>query len=70
VVHGPLQLLEGLLQNGFSKDAAQHYIGDMGIAMREELLDEHYRQNTHEVVGKRHFAEFAQEFEKVYRLSQ
>ena len=64
------QLLEGLIQNGFSKDAAQHYIVDMGIAIREGILEEHYRQNTHDVVGKRHFAEFAAAFEMAYRFSK
>jgi len=64
------QLLGALIQNGFSKDAAQHYIVDMGIAIREGIMDEHYRQNTHEVVGKRSFAEFAKEFAKTYRYSK
>jgi uncharacterized protein YbjT (DUF2867 family) len=61
------QLLQGLLQNGFSKDAAQHYIVDMGIAIREGLLEKHYKQNTHEVTGKRSFTEFAEVFANVYR---
>ncbi|WP_342089409.1 NAD(P)H-binding protein [Dyadobacter sp. OTU695] len=60
------QLLQALMQNGFSKDAAQHYIVDMGVAIREGILDRHYQQNTHEVVGKRSFAEFASEFAQVY----
>jgi len=61
------QLLQGLLQNGFSKDAAQHYIVDMGIAIREGLLEKHYQQNTHEVTGRRNFAEFAQVFAQAYQ---
>jgi uncharacterized protein YbjT (DUF2867 family) len=60
------QLLQGLMQNGFSKDAAQHYIVDMGIAMREGLLDKHYKQNTHKVTGRRTFAGFAKVFAHVY----
>jgi uncharacterized protein YbjT (DUF2867 family) len=60
------QLLQGLMQNGFSKDAAQHYIVDMGIAMREGLLDEHYKQNTHKVTGSQKFTEFAKVFAHVY----
>lgn len=60
------QLLHALLQNGFSKEAAQHYIVDMGIAIREGLLEEHYEQKTHDVFGKRPFAEFAEVFAKVY----
>jgi len=60
------QLLEGLLQNGFSRDAAQHYIVDMGIAIREGILDEHYRQNQHDVFGRRSFSGFAREFADIY----
>jgi nucleoside-diphosphate-sugar epimerase len=60
------QLLQGLMQNGFSKDAAQHYIVDMGIAIREGLMDKHYKQNTHKVTGKRTFTEFAKVFAYAY----
>ena len=63
------QLLEGLMQNGFSRDAAQHYIVDMGIAIREGILDKHYRKNTYDVFGKRNFVEFAKEFAGVYQLN-
>ena len=63
------QLLEGLMQNGFSRDAAQHYIVDMGIAIREGVLEKHYRENTFEV-GGRNFSGFAHEFAKVYQFSQ
>jgi nucleoside-diphosphate-sugar epimerase len=61
------QLLQGLMQNGFSKDAAQHYIVDMGIAIREGILEEHYKQHAHDVFGKRSFSEFAQVFATVYQ---
>lgn len=61
------QLLEGLLQNGFARDAAQHYIVDMGIAIREGLMGKHYQQNQHEISGKRRFADFAKEFAAVYQ---
>lgn len=60
------QLLGALVQNGFSRDAAQHYIVDMGIAIREGILDKHYHQNSYEVVGQRSFADFAREFAFVY----
>jgi uncharacterized protein YbjT (DUF2867 family) len=63
------QLLEGLLQNGFSRDAAQHYIVDMGIAIREGIPDKHYRQNANDVFGRRDLAAFAKEFAAVYRLN-
>ena len=61
------QLLQGLMQNGFSKDAAQHYIVDMGIAIREGLMNEHYKQHAHDVFGKRSFTEFAEVFANVYQ---
>ncbi len=61
------QLLQALMQNGFSKDAAQHYIVDMGIAIREGLLEEHYKENAHDVFGKRNFAEFANVFANAYQ---
>jgi hypothetical protein len=61
------QLLEGLMQNGFSKDAAQHYIVDMGIAIREGLLEKHYKQHAHDVFGKRRFSEFAEVFATIYQ---
>lgn len=60
------QLLGALLQNGFSKNAAQHYIVDMGIAIRKGILARHYEQNKYEVVGKRSFADFTREFAFVY----
>jgi uncharacterized protein YbjT (DUF2867 family) len=60
------QLLGALIQNGFSRDAAQHYIVDMGIAIREGILEKHYKKNTYEVVGHRSFADFAREFAFVY----
>ena len=63
------QLLEGLLQNGFSREAAQHYIVDMGIAVREGILEKHYQQNQYEVFGKRRFTEFAEEFAHIYRFN-
>lgn len=61
------QLLGALSQNGFSKQAAQHYMVDMGIAIREGLVGEHYKQNTHEVYGSKSFKEFAKEFADAYR---
>ncbi|MBO2012162.1 NAD(P)H-binding protein [Hymenobacter negativus] len=61
------QLLHTLVhQAGFSKDAAQHYIVDMGVAIREGVLTKHYAQNTQPVVGKRDFAAFAQVFAGIY----
>jgi len=60
------QLLQALLQNGFSKDAAQHYIVDMGIAIRQGLLEKHYEGHVHNTFGQRRFEAFADEFAKAY----
>ena len=61
------QLLQALLQNGFSKDAAQHYIVDMGIAIREGLLAAHYTQHAKDVAGSRNFTAFAENFARMYQ---
>jgi len=63
------QLLQGLMQNGFSQEAAQHYIVDMGVAIREGILEEHYQQHARDVFGKRSFSDFAESFANVYRHS-
>jgi len=63
------QLLEALTQNGFSKQAAQNYIVDMGIAIRDGVLANHYKHNKHEVVGNISFKEFAKEFAFAYANS-
>lgn len=60
------QLLQRLRQAGFCEDAAQHYIVDMGIALREGVLMRHYARNTEPVFGKRNFTEFAQLFAGAY----
>jgi len=63
------QLLQGLMQNGFSQEAAQHYIVDMGIAIREGIMEEHYQQHARNVFGKRSFRDFAEGFARIYRQS-
>jgi uncharacterized protein YbjT (DUF2867 family) len=60
------QLLQALLQHGFSKDAAQYYIVDMGIAIREGLLERHYASQAGPVFGRRSFEAFAKEFAFAY----
>jgi uncharacterized protein YbjT (DUF2867 family) len=63
------QLLGGLMQNGFSKHVAENYLVAMGVAIREGLLEKHYRKNQHEVFGKTGFGDFAKEFAYVYHNS-
>jgi len=60
------QLLQALLQSGFSADAAQHYIVDMGLAIRQGLLERHYASNVHAVSGSRRFEAFAKIFAQAY----
>lgn len=55
------QLLEGLMQNGFSPEAAQVYVIDAGIAIRENLLNEYYYANHLSINGSRSFESFTKE---------
>jgi uncharacterized protein YbjT (DUF2867 family) len=55
------QLLEGLMQNGFSKDAAQAYVIDAGMAIRENLLNDYYQANGLDINGNRSFGHFMKE---------
>lgn len=63
------QLLEALMQNGISKDIAQHYMVDAGIATKQGVFDTHFRQNNYPVVGRISLEEFAKEFAHVYSHS-
>ncbi|RYE00904.1 MAG: NAD-dependent dehydratase [Sphingobacteriales bacterium] len=61
------QLLDRLTQNGFARDAAQHYVVNMGKAIREGLLERHYKEDEQEAYGRIGFEAFAQEFAALYR---
>jgi uncharacterized protein YbjT (DUF2867 family) len=61
------QLLEALLAQGMSREAAQYYIVDMGKAIREGKLLAHYQQNTYPVYGKRSFADFSKELAEIFK---
>ena len=60
------QLLTGMMQSGLSRHMASNYV-EMGIALREGVVLEHYRQNRPRVPGKTSFTDFAREFAAVYR---
>ncbi|RPD38090.1 NAD(P)H-binding protein [Chitinophaga barathri] len=60
------QLLEALTARGLSRDIAQHYLIDMGIAIREGVLDKHYSRYAQKVWGKRGLESFANEFAQAY----
>jgi uncharacterized protein YbjT (DUF2867 family) len=55
------QLLEALVAQGMSLQAAQYYVVDMGKAIGQGLLSAHYQQNTHPVFGERNFTDFCAE---------
>jgi len=59
-------LMDGLLQNGFSKDAAETLIINAGKAIREGLFDE-YKKDKYKVSGSRKFEDFAKEFAMALR---
>ena len=59
-------LLAALLQNGFTRDAAESLVIATGKAIREGLFDAF----KEEVLWGRKFVDFAQEFERVYRSMQ
>ncbi|MEZ2444955.1 NAD(P)H-binding protein [Chitinophaga sp. RCC_12] len=60
-------LLAGLLQNGFSQDAAENLIVNAGKAIREGLFDE-FKKDQYGVSGSRKFPGFAKEFAMAYQF--
>lgn len=61
-------LLEGLLQNGFTRDAAETLIIATGKAIREGLFDV-FGEDQYRVKEGRKFSVFAKEFEQAYAFS-
>ncbi|MBO9201965.1 MULTISPECIES: NAD(P)H-binding protein [Niastella] len=61
-------LLAGLLQNGFSQDAAETLIVNAGKAIREGLFNE-YKADKYKLVGSRKFVDFAKEFAMAYKFN-
>jgi len=61
-------LLAGLLQNGFSKDAAETLVVASGKAIREGLFNE-FKKDEYKTTDSRTFADFAKEFGMVYKNS-
>jgi len=58
-------LMDGLLQNGFSRDSAETLIVNAGRAIREGLFDG-YRDEK--LPGGREFCDFAKEFAVIFRV--
>lgn len=59
-------LLAGLLQNGFSKDAAETLVVATGKAIREGLFNK-FKTEENKVSASRKFVDFAKEYAAVYR---
>jgi len=61
------QLLDSLMQQGFPKQVAKNYLVDAGVALREGVLEDHFRQHNYEVFGNIKLESFAREFAYVYK---
>jgi uncharacterized protein YbjT (DUF2867 family) len=61
------QLLNALLQNGFSEQMAKVYMVEIGIALRDGSFSEDFRKHRHLAVGVNRFEKFAGEFAAAYR---
>jgi hypothetical protein len=61
------QLLQGLLQNGFTEQMASVYVIEIGIALRKGILFDDYREKKHTASGNINFTDFAAEFAAVYK---
>ena len=59
-------LLQGLMQSGFTRDMASVYVVEIGVALREGRMLDHYRRNKDKSVGGTSLADFAREFAAVY----
>lgn len=63
------ELLQGMMQNGFTEQMASVYVVEIGIALRNGTLFEDYRKNKHNAAGTISFTDFAKEFAAVYKRS-
>jgi uncharacterized protein YbjT (DUF2867 family) len=61
-------LLAGLMQNGFTEDAAGTLVVAAGIAIREGLFNE-FKEDKYRALESRKFVDWAQEFGKFYEFS-
>ena len=63
------QLLQGLLQNGFTEQMASVYVIEIGVALKKGILFDDYRENKHKASGNINLTDFAGEFAAVYKSS-
>lgn len=63
-------MLEGLLQQGMTREMATTYIIDMGIALREgRLLETYFKEREDILEGATSFEAFAKEFAGIFNLN-
>lgn len=60
------QLLNALMQNGFSEPMAKVYMVEIGIALRDGSFSEDFRKHKHLSVGRTSFQKFSGEFALAY----
>lgn len=60
-------LLQGLMQNGLTREMASVYVVEIGIALRDGKLFEDYQENKDNAYGKISFEDFANEFAVAYK---
>ena len=61
-------LMAGLLQSGFSGDAAETLVVNAGKAIKKGLFDE-FKKDTYIAPGSRKFVDFAKEFAMAYQYN-
>jgi len=62
------ELLQGMMQGGFSRHMASKFV-ELGISIKEGRLWEDYLQNKPREFGKKSFEDFAKEFAMAYEHS-
>ncbi|MBO9592549.1 MAG: NmrA family NAD(P)-binding protein [Niabella sp.] len=63
------QLLNVLVENGFSEQMANVYMVEIGVALREGSFMEHYNENRALAVGETSLQDFSREFALAYAHS-
>jgi len=59
-------MLQGMLQNGFTEQMARVYVIEIGLALREGTLFDDYRKHAATTFGERRLTDFAKEFAFAY----
>ena len=63
------QLLDSLVQNGFSQQMAKVYMVEIGVALRAGSFMEDYNRNKSKSIGGTTLQEFSKEFARAYQLA-